>query len=504
MSIFRYLTVSLLLSVALTYAAPPKSGKVRLVIGDVTFQKGGQSKWQPLRVDAKVKEKDRIKTASESTASIAFPDGSIVAVAELSEVEFAQLLFADGSQISMIDVKQGQLRFDAQKQKPGSSFKFKTGTATCSIRGTDGVVGVTKSGQAVGSLNSGLMDMEQDGQKVEVKANQFVAFRKGKPPIIGEAKNAGDPEFMKKVAEVVDDTTKSDADIIAAAKALDKEIEGNKAKLQSKYSCKFSKIPPVISMNAVRIEATCTEGMEVTISAETQKSKGSRLIFTPSWEKGAFGEKKFIATCLANDKMFECGRLSTLYKIDRKASFGKSDQDKCTVDYTTEGFDENRGSLKFSKGDSLIQELVLDVDASGSFNLIPGNHTYTLEAVNEGSDVGKVKKSFKCYPSTEVFIEFKGGDEEVVYRKVSQGAFAYPEVEFFLRNVAGNDPSQVKSVKVTSGGKAVPVKLAPSTGSWLTYQGKLRLPRNKITTIFVDVEMQNGKKLSGTKTFELR
>ena len=123
----------------LTFAAAPKSGKVRLVIGDVTFQKGGKNKWQPLRVDAKVKEKDRIKTAFESTASIAFPDGSIVAVAELSEVEFAQLLFADGSQISMVDVKQGQVRFDAQKQKEGSSFKFKTGTATCSIRGTDGI-----------------------------------------------------------------------------------------------------------------------------------------------------------------------------------------------------------------------------------------------------------------------------------------------------------------------------------------------------------------------------
>ena len=162
----RILTAAVVLafSVSSAVAAAPKSGKVRLVIGDVTFQKGGKAKWQPLRVDAKVKEKDRIKTAFESTASIAFPDGSIVAVAELSEVEFAQLLFADGSQVSMVDVKQGQVRFDAQKQKEGSSFKFKTGTATCSIRGTDGIVGVTKNGQSVGSLNSGAMDMEQDGQ----------------------------------------------------------------------------------------------------------------------------------------------------------------------------------------------------------------------------------------------------------------------------------------------------------------------------------------------------
>ena len=71
----RFITAAVVLafSVSSAVAAAPKSGKVRLVIGDVTFQKGGKNKWQPLRVDAKVKEKDRIKTAFESTASIAFP-----------------------------------------------------------------------------------------------------------------------------------------------------------------------------------------------------------------------------------------------------------------------------------------------------------------------------------------------------------------------------------------------------------------------------------------------
>jgi hypothetical protein len=501
----RILTAAVVLafSVSSAVAAAPKSGKVRLVIGDVTFQKGGKAKWQPLRVDAKVKEKDRIKTAFESTASIAFPDGSIVAVAELSEVEFAQLLFADGSQVSMVDVKQGQVRFDAQKQKEGSSFKFKTGTATCSIRGTDGIVGVTKNGQSVGSLNSGAMDMEQDGQKVSIGANQFVAFRKGKAPVVGEAKNAGDPEFMKMVAEVVDDTTKSDADIVATAKAFDEKIEKEKAELRAKYSCKFDNVPATVDVNTVKIGATCTAGMEVSIGAETIKSTGEKMTFSPSWEKGAFGDKKFVVMCSAEKKMFECGRLATVYKVDREASFGNNDEGSCTVAFITKGFDENKGSLKLYVGDSLLQQMTLNVDTSGVFKLVSGTNVYKLVSESADPKVGTVTRKLKCYPSTEVAIEFKGGKSEIIRKKLSQGAAAYPDVEFSVRNVLDNDPKQIKSVLVKINGKSVPTKIVPSDVG-LGYRAKLRLDRGKVTKVFVEVTMHNGKVVSAEKTFELR
>ena len=96
---------------------------------------------------------------------------------------------------------------------------------TASIRGTDGTIGVTNGGQSFGSLNSGEMVMEQDGQEVAVHAQQFVAFRKGKPPVVVEAKNAGDPDFAKKISEAVDDTTKSVEDIQKQAKEIDETIE---------------------------------------------------------------------------------------------------------------------------------------------------------------------------------------------------------------------------------------------------------------------------------------
>lgn len=501
---FKILAILLALLVPASMAAAPKSGKVRLVIGDVKYQKQGKSKWTPLRVDGKVQEKDIIKTETESTVSIAFPDGSVVAVAERSEVEFSQLLYNDGSQISTIDIKEGQLRFDVQKQKGDkSSFTFKTGTATCSIRGTDGVVGVTKDGQVIGSLNSGAMDMEQNGKVVNVKPKQFVVLRKNKPPVVGEAANAGDMEFMKQVAKVVEDTTKSDAEIVSTAKQIDKKIDVSKEGLKDDFSCRFDGWPAVSDTNAVVFTALCTPGMTVTIGAETLKSTGEKLTFSPDWAKNSFGDKKFVVTCTAGNKTFECGRLSTTYKIDRIPSFGAVDEKKCTAEVKTKGFDENKGALKVLVGDSLLQQLTLDRDTTFKFNTLPGNRSYTLDAENMDANVGKATATINCLLPASVSIEIKGDANEVVKKKVSQGAFMYPVLEFTVNNVPGNDPAQIKSVMVKSDDKTYETKFAPSkTG--IAYRSTLRLPRGKTSFVDIIVTMKNGDVITAKKSYEIK
>jgi hypothetical protein len=102
-----------------------------------------------------------------------------------------------------------------------------------------------------------------------------------------------------------------------------------------------------------------------------------------------------------------------------------------------------------------------------------------------------------------VAIEFKGGKSEIIRKKLSQGAAAYPDVEFSVRNVLDNDPKQIKSVLVKINGKSVPTKIVPSDVG-LGYRAKLRLDRGKVTKVFVEVTMHNGKVVSAEKTFELR
>ncbi|MCQ2055354.1 MAG: FecR domain-containing protein [Fibrobacter sp.] len=482
----------------------PKTGKVRLVIGDVDFQKKGAGSWKKLKVNGRVQEKDKIKTQMESTVSIAMPDGSVLAVGENSEVEFSELLMIDGSQVSSIDIKTGKIRFDVQKQRgSNSSFKFKTGTATASIRGTDGIVGVTKGGQAIGSLNSGAMDMEQDGKVVNVKPQQFVAMRKGKAPIVGEAKNAGDPAFMDKISEMVDDTTKSDAEILEAAKALDAEIEKGKEDLRSKYNCKFESLPAMVDTNAVTVTATCTAGLEVSLGGETIKSTGEPIKFEPSWEVAAYGDKKFLVTCSAEGKSFECARLATVYKKDRLVKLGRVDDKTCAMEFTTSGFEGNKGSLRVFADDSLLQLFNLAADTTASVKLVSGAHEYKFVPENSDANVGLIKQNISCFPATEVGIDFKGGTKETIRKKVSQGSAAYPEVVFSLKNVPNNDPAQIKSVEVKVDGKTYITQYAPSKEG-IGYRATIRIARGKTTMATVVVTMQNGQVSSAVKSYEFK
>ena len=90
---FKFVAIALMLAVPFSYAAKNTSGKVRSVIGDVTTQKKSEGNWVPLRVGAKVKEKDVIRTLVESQAIVALPDGSTISVEENSLVAFHRRRF---------------------------------------------------------------------------------------------------------------------------------------------------------------------------------------------------------------------------------------------------------------------------------------------------------------------------------------------------------------------------------------------------------------------------
>ena len=498
----RSLTVWVVLGVSLALAAP-QTGKVRSVLGDVSFKKKGKGDWASLRVGAKVQEKDIIQTEVESGVLISMPDGSTISIEENALIEFSQILMIKDSQVSEVDVKKGMLRFDAQKQKgPQSKFRFRTGTATASIRGTDGIIGITEGGLPYGALNSGEMVMEEGGKEVPIKAQQFVAFRKGQEPVVVEAKNAGDVDFAKTIGAAVDDTTKSVDDIKASAKEIDAKIEKRNEDLRLQYKCRLYSVPPVISVNTVAIEALCSPGMTVTLGSESFESNGQPLRFTPTWTEGAFGEKKFRMTCSVEKSSFECGQISFVYRVDRGIKFVKHEENKCEALYATTGFNGNDGKLRIFVGDSVIKDLTLERDIAASFKLVPGVNTYRIEPENEDSSVGVVERELKCYPRTGVKIEVRN-NKTVFKKKVSQGAAVYPELEFDVLKVVNNDPSQIKSVEATVDGKPCELKLIPSENG-LGYSTRLQVKRGKSAKVEIKVSMLSGEVAKESKVFQYK
>ena len=432
------------------------------------------------------------------------PDGSTISIEENALIEFSQILMIKDSQVSEVDVKKGMLRFDAQKQKgPQSKFRFKTGTATASIRGTDGVIGITEGGLPYGALNSGEMVMEEGGKEVPIKAQQFVAFRKGQEPVVVEAKNAGDVDFVKTIGAAVDDTTKSADDIQASAKEIDAKIEKRNEDLRLQYKCRLYSVPPVISTNTVSIEALCSPGMTVTLGSESFESNGQPLRFSPTWSEGAFGAKKFRMTCSVEKSSFECGQISFVYRVDRGVKFMRYDENKCEALYATTGFNGNEGKLRITVGDSVLRELSLERDIAASFKLVPGVNTYRIEPENEDSSVGVIERELKCYPRTGVKIQLRKSNKTSFRKKVSQGTAVYPEFEFDVVKVVNNDPSQIKSVEATVDGKPCELKLIPSeTG--LGYSTKLQVKRGKSAKVDIKVTMLSGEVAKESQVFEYK
>lgn len=499
------LSVVLIIACAIL-AMASQGGKVRSVLGDVTYQKQGKSNWAALRVGAKVMDGDMIRTYTESGAQISLPDGSMIAIGENALVEFSRLLFEKDERISEIKIQKGMLRFDAQKQKGKSTFKFKTGTATASIRGTDGTLGMTEGGQPYGALNSGEMVMENNGQEIPVKANQFVAFRKDKPAVVVEAKNASDPEFVKKLGEVLDDSTVTDEAIQAQAHELDQKIEVRNEDLKSKYRCEIDSLPAVVSVDSIDIGVTCTAGVSVSIGSQKIESKGSKMHFTPSWDVTAFGDKKYLVTCSVNNELFECGRIAFTYRIDRKVRLLESDEGKCTAIFATSGFNNNEGSVSVFVGDSLLQKTTLTKDGSSSFNMIAGEHVYRIVAENTDSAAiaaGTVEQTMKCYPVTNVQIDIRGGNREIIKRKVSQGAAIYPEMEFDVLEVAGNDIGQVEEVIVSVDGQNFEAEPIASTVG-IGYKVKMKIPRGKSKIVKIAILMRSGETAYASKIYEFR
>lgn len=494
------------LTCAMVAMAATQGGKVRSVLGDVSYQKQGKNNWAALRVGAKVLDGYMIRTYTESGAQISLLDGSMIAIGENALVEFNELLFDKDSRVSDISIKKGMIRFDAQKQKGNSVFKFMTGTATASIRGTDGTLGMTEAGQPYGALNSGEMVMENNGQEIPVKANQFVAFRKDKPAVVVEAKNASDPEFVKKLGEVLDDTTKSDEAIQAQAQELDQKIEVRNEDLKSKYNCIIDSLPALVSADSIDIGVTCTAGVRVSLGSESFESKGHKLHFTPSWIRGSFGDKKYLLNCSVDGADFECGRIAFTYRVDRTVRLLESDEGKCFAVFATSGFNDNSGSVFVFLGDSLIQKTNMEKDGSSTFTLVPGDHVYKVVAENVDSATtaaGTVEQMLKCYPVTNVQIDIRGGNREIVKRKVSQGAAIYPELEFDLLDVAGNDVAQVEEVIVSVDGENFEAEQVASTVG-IGYKVKMRIPRGKSKIVKVAVLMRSGETAYASKIYEFK
>jgi hypothetical protein len=330
----------LLLAVSsVAFAAKGTSGKVIDKLGDAKLQKSTKiGVWDEINVGNRVREKDQIRTGIESHVAITLSDGSSIVVQENSLVEFTTLQAEDGIQTALTDIKTGKVRFDAQKQHSGGSFKFKTATATAAIRGTDGSFGKTIKDKATYlSLGRGnaILRHNTTGQECEVNGGQTAIFRGEKGScLVLDIKNSGNKELVNALDTLLDNETITEEKLKETLGKLDADLQERISKAFESISCKFEPLEDTITVNKVSTKATCPEGVQLSISGATLKNNNNTYDITLDWKADANGPKKFNATCTGSlevpckqqkgknskqplckkDVSFECGTLTTFYK----------------------------------------------------------------------------------------------------------------------------------------------------------------------------------------------
>lgn len=323
-----------------SFAAKNNSGKVRYTVGDASLQKKGKGDWAPVRMGNKVAQNDNIRTLLEAQVIISLPDGSSLTINENTFVAMSELMSEDGINRTTVDIKNGKVNFDVQKQaNKDSQFKFKTGTATAAIRGTEGVVGTTSNGKFVAALSQGRLEVETvSGQKVSIDGGQAIIPVKGDSLIVLNLNSAASPNFFNKIDSLLTDTNTINIDtLINKIHQIDSLIYQRSLTLKDSLNCTFTQLPDTTTSAKHEVKVKCPEGVSIELNGDRKVSNGQEVTLEPQWAASLPGEKKFTIDCYYQETFFYCGDLFTYYKLPEAKldSVPSADSTKSPLTITT-------------------------------------------------------------------------------------------------------------------------------------------------------------------------
>lgn len=336
MSFYRYFKIfTLFLAVLIGYSGAAKTGKVTYRNGEAYLNAKNDDNM--INIGNKVRQGDQVMTMYESQVIIALPDGSKLTVEENTHVIIKELSFENDKNVSTTEVKKGKISFDVQKQNGSeSSIKFRTGTATAAIRGTNGTLAVTSKGKTFASLNNGKLDINYgpNGNKlVSINGGQ-AALPIGDEYIILDLNASEDPTFFETLDTLLNDTTLTADSLTKLVLAQDSIINSQNNELKKSINCTLDALPDTLFEPKVSTKGHCDEGTDsVEIGGIIKKASGE-FTHDLNWATSAAGPKKFAATCYSQGKGFLCGQLETYYN-NSKASDSTEVQDSLEVQDTT-------------------------------------------------------------------------------------------------------------------------------------------------------------------------
>lgn len=388
--------------------------KVRRVEGDVGFLKGGKGdSWKKLRHGQNVVERDRIKTALESEAVLGANDGTVLSISENSDVEISADLLDSLRRKVSIHINRGNVYFDVQKQKT-AVFEFRTGTAVSAIRGTAGFVGEI-AGQTLTSLKEGRIEVTNaNGQVEEVLQKQTLLVNaKGQIKKMN-LKSSGTKALARTVdslAASAEGASLEETQMQGAIQKFDDDYAARQKSFEEKMKFEAAPIADTIREPFVLLTSRATPGMIVSVHGDEDTVPPSGVYQKRvEWEHGAYGTKRFLASCSDGHVEVPCFMWVTEY-VAEDAPEKQMEQEPQTDDVTSENKGEERSQnvagnlnrLVVSLGKRL-EKIHLDLPAKE----YSSNMSVTLDGISENELSGI--KSIRVLRKGEVVKTISGKD----------------------------------------------------------------------------------------------
>ena len=316
MAFSRYFkVVAILLAVLVGFSAAKKMGKTRYVAGGplAEHQKEGKE-WITAKTGKQVDQKDQFRTGNEAQIIISLSDGSSLTINERTQISMEQIYDKDSLNKTSINIINGKVNFNAQKQAIGNEIKFKTGNAAATIRGTDGVVGKNKFENIVAALREGQLVISNNGKETTLNGGQTAISLSSDSILVLNLKSSGRAKFLDIIDSLLSNPKLTGEKLIKEIIRQDSIFVAKEQKILAGISCTTETIPDTIYTPNLNVSANCSAGISVAVLDTPVPSEGAKIELGVDWEEANFGAKKFFLSCYTDSlTSYPCGMVHTYY-----------------------------------------------------------------------------------------------------------------------------------------------------------------------------------------------
>jgi hypothetical protein len=525
----------LLAVVPLMAFSAPSVGTAFMPVKDVDRWKAKQSKWTHLGDGAKVYQSDKVRTGAESEVTIRLQDGSSLRIGEKTIVEMESLFEPndEGGFETKIDVEKGFLNFAVHKLKnKKSKFIFKTGTATASIRGTEGYIG--GEGVFFAGLKTGRLEIKPNGsdQPVSIVAGE-TTFGVDTLVVLKLA-SSGEARFAKRLLQIISDKSKS-------MKALKAELEKADTEFQAQLKEEAKQAAATVPENGFIVSTVspveiCEDGLVVDGSYRTSDESAtlvlkvgnsytsSNLIRAADGQAHSFSEKvvvnddnglwkaekatlEFKGAGVTSSKSIDLLVNKACVDVNTKAptaSIISYDSLRCIANVMVGEIQNDAGILVMEADGSKLSEETVTKNSQKRLKLQKGRHEYVVRVEDLASNKAEVTKKMGCYPNKRFPVEVLGPAKEVL--KVPPPPQDIPDritqtLQFRIR-IPENDPDYLYKVTVRQNGKVI-LQESLSQIHNLDYQIPVSLTRGARNHFDIEVVHKSGYISKAKKDYEV-